>query len=311
MVHVPVMAEEVGEILDCRPGRVIIDCTLGEGGHAFYLLPKLLPGGKLLGLDRDGEALEAAQARLKDFQGSVRLERANFADLTEVAARWGVGEVDGILFDLGVNSGQLGKAERGFSFQADGPLDMRMDLREQSTATDLVNGLTAFELESIIRRYGEERWAKRISRAVVRERGREAIRSTGRLARVIAQAVPRRGRMHPATRTFQALRIYLNRELESLRKALPAALSLLKPGGRLCVISFHSLEDRIVKNEFRRWGREEGKVAILTKKPLRPTLEEVRRNRRSRSARLRAVERACSASSQITIFKHQATNNTQ
>jgi len=208
-----------------------------------------------------------------------------------VLKRTGIDKLDGILFDLGVNSSQLQDQHRGFSFRVDGPLDMRMDSREDYRASDLVNRLGRKELEWVIREYGEERFAGRISRHIVEERSREPILNTGRLARIVAAAQPGRGKIHPATRTFQALRIYLNGELDALEKALPEAISMLKSGGRICVISFHSLEDRIVKYEFRRWDRQEGLLRILTKKPVRPGLEEVRKNPRSRSAKLRAAER--------------------
>ena len=285
------MVEEVCYFLDCRPGKTILDCTLGEGGHARHLISRISPGGRLIGIDRDGEAIRIARKNLSDLMDTARIEQANFCDLKEVLDRLRIRGLDGVLFDLGVSSPQIEEASRGFSFRVDGPLDMRMDNREGRCAADLVNNLTRKELEWIIREYGEERWAGRISRRIVSERSSRRILRTGRLARIIAGAVPGRGRIHPATRTFQALRIYLNRELEALKEALPEALSLLKPGGRICVISFHSLEDRIAKFEFRRWDRELGAIRLLTKKPLRPGIEEVRRNPRSRSACLRAAEK--------------------
>lgn len=289
--HIPVMPEEVGHYLNCRPGQIILDCTLGEGGHAFLLASKISPGGCLIGIDRDGEAIEAARRKLNIFGESIKIEQANFRDLREVLERRGIEKLDGILFDLGVNSSQLQDPGRGFSFRLDGPLDMRMDNREDSQASDLVNRLGRKELEWIIREYGEERFAGRISRRIVEERSSQPILSTVRLAQIVAEALPGRGKIHPATRTFQAIRIYLNGELDALEQALPEAISMLKSGGRICVISFHSLEDRIVKYEFRRWDRQEGMLRILTRKPVRPGIEEVRRNPRSRSAKLRAAEK--------------------
>ncbi len=288
--HLPVMAGEVEEFLDPWPGKVILDCTLGEGGHAARLLPRLVPGGLLIGLDRDGSVLETACRKLAGYGEAVRLERANYADLREVMEKTGIEEADGILFDLGVNSAQLDNGERGFSFLKDGPLDMRMDTTSGRTAADLINKLSRRELEWLIRGYGEERFAGRISRRIAEEREKSPIRTTGRLAEIISRAVPGRSRIHPATRTFQALRLAVNEELDNLNRVLGQALEILRPQGRICLIAFHSLEDRIVKHTFRRWAGEE-KVRILTKKPVRPTDEEIRHNPRARSARLRAAEK--------------------
>ncbi len=284
------MADEVVAFLDPRPGKIILDCTLGEGGHARRLLPLLAPGGFLLGLDRDGSALAAAGEKLAGFGGMVGIERVNYTQLQAALVRAGLESVDGVLFDLGVNSAQLDNVERGFSFAKDGPLDMRMDNRAGKTAGDLVNKLNRKELEWLIREYGEERFAGRISRRIAEERKKSPIRTTGRLAEIITRAVPKRGKIHPATRTFQALRLAVNEELDCLNRSLPEALKALRPGGRICLIAFHSLEDRIVKHVFRRWS-EEGKVRIMTKKPVRPREEEIRFNPRSRSAKLRAAEK--------------------
>ncbi len=284
------MAGEVEDFLDPRPGQVIIDCTVGEGGHAARLLARLAPGGVLIGLDRDASVLEAARDKLAGYGEMARLERDNYTNIQEALGRAGLEAADGVLFDLGVNSAQLDNRERGFSFQQDGPLDMRMDPGEGRTAADLVNRLHRRELEYVIRAYGEERYAGRISRRIVEERSRSPIRTTGRLAEIISRAVPGRGKIHPATRTFQALRLAVNRELENLEQALPAAREVLRPGGRICLIAFHSLEDRIVKHTFRRWAGE-GKVRILTARPVRPSEEETRANPRARSARLRAAEK--------------------
>lgn len=291
ITHIPVMPDEVDHFLNCRPGQMILDCTLGEGGHALRLSAKISPGGCLIGIDRDGAAIDVARRRLNKFSDIVKIEQANFRDLREVIKRTGIEKLDGILFDLGVNSSQLQDPDRGFSFRVDGPLDMRMDNREDSQVVDLVNRLGRKELEWIIREYGEERFAGRISRRIVEERSSRPILRTGRLAQIVTDALPGRGKIHPATRTFQALRIYLNGELDALEEALPEAISMLKSGGRICVISFHSLEDRIVKYEFRRWDRQEGLLRILTRKPVRPGIEEVRQNPRSRSAKLRAAEK--------------------
>lgn len=288
--HLPVMAGEVEEFLQPGPGRVMVDCTLGEGGHAARLLPRLMPGGLLIGMDRDVSVLEAARRKLADYGDSVRIERANYTDLPRVLGEAGIEAVDGVLFDLGVNSAQLDNPERGFSFLRDGPLDMRMDRDAGRPAADLVNRLGRRELEWLIRRYGEERFAGRISRRIVEERGKSPILTTGRLAAIVSRAIGKRSRIHPATRTFQALRLAVNEELENLDRSLDRSLEMLRPGGRICLIAFHSLEDRIVKHTFRRWERE-NRVRVLTGKPVRPREEEIRRNPRARSARLRAAER--------------------
>ena len=268
-----------------------MDCTLGAGGHACRILPRISPGGTLIGIDRDGEILERARRNLRIFEKQVVIRQGNFSECSRLAEEAGLDGVDGILFDLGVNSVQLDSPERGFSFRRDGPLDMRMDRRERTRIADLINRLPAPELERIIRDYSQERWARRISRAIVRARGKRPLRTTMELAGIIARAVPGRGRIHPATRAFQAFRIHLNRELDSLREALPEAVNLLKKGGRIVVISFHSLEDRIVKWEFRRQDKEAGVIKIITPKPLRPRYQEVRSNPRSRSACFRVAEK--------------------
>jgi len=283
------MVRETIACLDPRPGQVFVDCTVGEGGHAAAILERISPGGTLIGIDRDDEALARARERTMNFSGSrVAFARGSFSEAPALLSGLGIFRLDGALFDLGMSSGELLDPARGFSFRRPGPLDMRMDRRETTTAADLVNRLPVDELERIIRDFGGERWAKRIARSIGRERDRSPISDTGRLAALVARAVPGRGRIHPATRTFQALRIAVNRELEELEKALPAAWSLLGPGGRLCAISFHSLEDGIVKRALRSWKRE-GAALLLTAKPLRPSREEARDNPRSRSARLRAA----------------------
>ncbi len=284
------MAERVLEHLDCRPGMVVVDCTLGEGGHAMEIVKRIAPGGKLIGIDRDAEVLPRARRRLEDSPVPVTIRHLHYAGLAAWAAGEGVTGIDGALFDLGLSSYQLDDPDRGFSFRRDGTLDMRMDRAGGPTAAELVNRLPVAELERIFFRFGQERWSRRIARAIGRERRRGPIRTTAELASIVSSAVPGRGRIHPATRVFQALRIAVNRELDDLAGGLESAWSLLRSGGRLCAISFHSLEDRIVKNLFRRWAREEGSGRILTRKPEVPGRAETARNPRSRSAKLRAIE---------------------
>jgi len=286
--HVPVLLEETLELLAVRPGGLWVDGTLGTGGHAEAVLRATAPDGRLLGLDRDEEALERARARLNPFGARVRLEHA---DYRELPARLGDERASGILLDLGVSSLQLDDAERGFSFQREGPLDMRMDRSERGTAAELVNRMREGELADLIHEYGEEPFSRRIARAIARARESEAIETTTRLAEIVRRAAPksRRPGFHPATRTFQALRIRVNRELDGLGEAIEHAAACLRSGGRLVVIAFHSLEDRAVKQAFRSLaGRG---FALLTRKPLRPGDAELRRNPRARSARLRALRR--------------------
>jgi 16S rRNA (cytosine1402-N4)-methyltransferase len=307
LVHDPVMVHEVLDLLECAPGGMFADCTLGLGGHAAAILERIQPGGLLLGIDRDRESLEQARVRLAAFGDSLRFAHENFKNLPLVLNHLALPPLDGILADLGVSSYQLLDPERGFSFQSDAPLDMRMDRSQRQTAADLVNDLSQEELAAVIYRFGEERFSRRIAGSIVRARGRSRIVRCSQLAEIVASAVPRRGRdlIHPATRTFQALRIAVNRELDGLEKFLAESLPFLRPGGRLVVISFHSLEDRIVKQTFRmlagqcvcRQPRElctcprEQLARILTPRPLTATPLEVAANKRSRSARLRAVER--------------------
>lgn len=277
----------------CRSGGVYVDGTVGEGGHAEEILKASGPAGYLLALDRDGQALQRARKRLEAFRGRIAFRQENFRDLALALDREGLGPADGILLDLGLSSTQLEQAERGFSFLKEGPLDMRMDQRGSRTAGDLVNRLPERDLARIFREYGEERWAGRIARAVVRTRVGTPIATTTQLSDLILRAVPKRyhGRgIHPATRVFQALRVAVNDELGALEEGLDAAAGRLKPGGRLCVISFHSLEDRRVKHGFRRYERE-GRMKVLTRRPVLPGPEEVAANPRSRSAKLRAAER--------------------
>jgi 16S rRNA (cytosine1402-N4)-methyltransferase len=290
--HVPVLTAEVLAFLQPQRGGLFVDCTVGLGGHARALLEA--GATRLLGLDRDMNALEAARVTLSPWADRVELIHADYRSLGEVLDQRGVQTIDGVLADLGVSSLQLDDPGRGFSFQRDAPLDMRMDTTRGATAADLVAGASEEDLAKAIYTYGEERFSRRIARAIVEARGEEPIVGTARLAAVVRRAVPYRGhaRIDPATRTFQALRIWVNRELESLDRFLETAVRRLKAGARLVVISFHSLEDRIVKHTLRALAESaEATVKILTKKPVVPNEDEIHRNPRSRSAKLRAAER--------------------
>jgi len=288
--HIPVMVEEVMTFLRCEPGRTYVDATLGGGGHASEILKRSTPDGVVIGIEWDEDALAEAKNVLMPFGDRVKIFRENFIHLPDFMK----GEsVDGILLDLGLSSIQVEKEERGFSFKGEGPLDMRMDQRVNQTAADLINRLSLEELEYILFHYGEESWAKKIAKAIVQGREREPIRTTQTLRKVVYRAIPRRfhsRRIDPATKTFQALRIRVNDELENLRKILETGWKILKKGGRMCIISFHSLEDRMVKETFRTLEKE-GEMRILTKKPVPSSEEERRRNPRSRSAKLRCAER--------------------
>lgn len=294
--HLPVLLEEVLNVLDCRSGRVYVDGTVGGGGHSREILERSSPAGKVIGLDWDEEALERARKNLSPFAGRFELRRANYTDCKSVLESLSIPGVDGILLDLGVSSEQLESRDRGFSFRWDAPLDMRMSQETMTTARDLVRKLPAAELETLLREFGEERWARRIARNIVRRRQKAPLRTTRELVEVIERSVPpqRRG-IHPATRTFQALRISVNEELNNLEAFLADAPEFLNSGGRLCIISYHSLEDRIVKNHFREWARGGGRkntpFALLTPKPVVPSAEEISRNPRARSAKMRAIEK--------------------
>jgi 16S rRNA (cytosine1402-N4)-methyltransferase len=294
--HVPVLLKEVTEFLNVRPGGIYIDATLGFAGHSSEIVRRLGPQGRLIAFDRDPEAMERATARLEqvrqelgDASPQIELHSTEFSSANELIA---AGSIDGVLADFGVSSMQLDEAHRGFSFQADGPLDMRMNPRIGVTAEQVVNQTGEKELADLIYEFGEERRSRRIARAIVRAR---PITTTAQLAKVVSAAAPamkEKGRhsLHPATRTFQALRIRVNRELEEIQALLESAPKLLKPGGRLVAISFHSLEDRLVKDAMRD-GAKQGIWSVLTKKPVTADEEEQRRNPRSRSAKLRAAER--------------------
>jgi 16S rRNA (cytosine1402-N4)-methyltransferase len=300
--HLSVLYDEVLTWLRPRSGGRYIDATLGAGGHAKGILIASHPDGWLLGLDADPDALSFASKVLVSYDDRIVLHSANFRQIGEFARALGFDGVDGILMDLGLSSRQLDDADRGFSFNSDGPLDMRMNQDRGQSAAELVNTLSEADLADLFWRYGEERQARRIARAVVAER---PLTTTRQLAGLVAKVVGRRQRIHPATRTFQALRIAVNEELDALKEALPQARDLLGPGGRLAIIAFHSLEDRLVKQFYRQEAKDcicppqlpvcacqhQATLRVLTSKPVRPTADEIARNPRSRSARLRVAER--------------------
>jgi len=294
--HIPVLCSEVLALLRPRPGGRYLDATVGLGGHAEAILQASHPDGTLLGIDCDAEALDRTRERLAPFRPRVELRHGRFEVLEVLAGA--DGPFDGILFDLGASSLQLDTPERGFAFTWEGPLDMRMDRQQGGTAADLIMALTEQELADLIYRWGEERWSRRIARAIVGARQREAIRTTGDLAEIVARTIPRRlwpRHIHPATRTFQALRIAVNEELTGLGTSLERAVDLLAPAGRAAVISFQSLEDRMVKQTWR--GLEAaGRVRVLTKRPLTAGADEVGENPRARSAKLRVAERVTESS---------------
>jgi 16S rRNA (cytosine1402-N4)-methyltransferase len=300
--HIPALCPEVVQALQARPGGRYVDCTVGEGGHAEAVLEAGEGSSSLLGLDADPEALSRARRRLERFGPRVRLVNQNFTNLERLAREQGFVPVDGVLLDLGLSSLQLDEEPRGFTFRGEQPLDMRFDPRQERTAADVVNGLTEKELAEIIAQYGQEPRARRIARYLAQAR---PVRTTAELAGIVARAVGgRRGRIHPATRTFQAIRMEVNGELDSLEAALAQAMNILGPGGRLVVLSYHSLEDGLVKRTLREAARSGGRamcapagpgehrpgLRVVTKKPVRPSREEVSHNPRSRSARMRVAE---------------------
>jgi 16S rRNA (cytosine1402-N4)-methyltransferase len=286
--HLPVLLEEVIESLNLQQNGIYVDATVGLGGHAEYIKKKMGTGGKLFGIDRDEEALGLAEKRLSDKR--VVLRRGSFSDMKSLLDTEGISEVDGILFDFGLSMSQIKNPERGFSFLSDERLDMRMDRRQQVSAWEVVNKYPGNQLVRILRAYGEERLADKIAKAILRQRSKKAIGTCSELSEIVEDVYGGRGRIHPATKTFQAVRIEVNRELEQVRAGLNAASGLLKKGGRLCVISYHSLEDRIVKH-FIADGSKEGRLKIITKKPITASSEELRINPSSRSAKLRVAER--------------------
>ena len=307
--HVSAMLHEAVACLSCRPGGVYVDGTIGGAGHARAICEQIMPGGILIGIDQDRDAIANAQTLLEPFAPQVHLFHGNFIGLPDYLNQLKIDTVDGILLDLGLSQHQLESSGRGFSFQKDEPLDMRMDIRSPVTAADLINDLEEVELIRIFKDYGEERWSKRIARAIVAVRTRSSLRTSRQLADVVRSAVPGRSaaqqKIHPATRVFMALRIAVNSELDRLQTFLDTAVDFLSPGGRFCVLAFHSLEDRMVKQRFKALARgctcppdlpicacgQRPQVRLVTKKVQRPTPQEAARNPMARSTRLRAVEK--------------------
>jgi 16S rRNA (cytosine1402-N4)-methyltransferase len=306
--HRPALLSEVIEILDPHPGGVYVDCTFGGGGHARAILERIGPGGRLVGIDRDQDAIERATTEFAGYGDSLILVHGNFANLENILRGLSIGRVAGVILDLGVSSFQLDTQERGFSLSGQAPIDMRMDKTEPTTAAELLAKLPEQELADLIRRYSDERWAKRIARMIVRRRQESPIRTTDELAAIVAGAIPAAAHppnIHPATRTFQALRIAVNREMESLEQGLSGAAKVLEVGGRLLAISWHSIEDRAVKQFFAAGlGRcqcprglpqcvcgARQYLRVITKKPVTPSAAEVQENPRARSAKLRAAEK--------------------
>ncbi|UCD90000.1 MAG: 16S rRNA (cytosine(1402)-N(4))-methyltransferase RsmH [Desulfobacterales bacterium] len=307
--HIPVMLPEVLGYLNCRPGKIYVDCTLGGSGHARAVCARILPDGLLIGIDQDIVAVENARKVLKSFEFNVRLFHDDFVNLPNILKRLEITAVDGILLDLGVSLFQIESSGRGFSFKKDEPLDMRMNQGAGTKAEDLINNMEEKNLRKIFQEYGEERWAGQIAKKIVKERKRKSIRSSSQLAQIVYDAVPGRAKfnqkIHPATRAFMALRIAVNKELEKLELFMANVEDLLSPKGRLCILSFHSLEDRIVKTRIRDLEKtcvcppdfpecvcnKKRKVCSLTKKPVRPSEEEIIKNPMARSAKLRAIER--------------------
>ena len=307
--HKSVLLHETVDSLNIRPDGIYVDGTLGGGGHASLVCSRLGENGRLIGIDQDADAIAAATERLKPYGGRVTIVRNNYENIDTVLAELGIPGVDGIYLDLGVSSYQLDTAERGFTYREDAPLDMRMDQRNAETAADIVNGYSEMELYRIIRDYGEDRFAKNIAKHIVRARQEKPLETTGELIEVIKAAIPAKIRAtggHPAKRTFQAIRIELNKELEVLEHSIDKMIGLLNPGGRLCIITFHSLEDRIVKNKFKEnenpcvcppdfpvcmCGRK-SRGRVVTRKPIVPTGQEIEENKRSKSSKLRVFEKS-------------------
>ena len=308
-VHKSVLLNETIDGLNIQPDGIYVDGTLGGGGHAYEVCRRLGDKGSIVGIDQDAAAIEAAGNRLKDFGEKVTIVRSNYCDMKSKLHELGIDKVDGIVLDLGVSSYQLDTAERGFSYREDAPLDMRMDTRQKMTARDIVNDYEEMELYRVIRDYGEDKFAKNIAKHLVAARKVKPIATTGELTEIIRASIPMKYQKksgHPAKRTFQAIRIELNRELEVLKDSLDDMIDLLNPGGRLCIITFHSLEDRIVKSAFRKNENpctcpsdfpvcvcgKVSKGSILTRKPILPSEEEMEENSRAKSAKLRIFERS-------------------
>ena len=307
--HVSVLLQETVDGLNVKPDGIYVDGTLGGGGHSYEVCTRLGAKGSIIGIDQDEAAIEAASIRLKDFGEKVTIVRSNYCDMKSRLHELGIDKVDGIMLDLGVSSYQLDTADRGFSYREDAPLDMRMDQRSEMTARDIVNDYSEMDLYRVIRDYGEDKFAKNIARHIVWERAKRPIETTGELTEVIRHAIPMKFQKktgHPAKRTFQAIRIELNRELDVLRDSLDDMIDMLNPGGRLCIITFHSLEDRIAKSAFKKNENPCtcpsdfpvcvcGKVSkgrVITRKPILPSEEEMEVNSRSKSAKLRIFERS-------------------
>ena len=308
-VHKSVLLKETIDGLKIKPDGIYVDGTLGGGGHASEVARRLSDKGSIIGIDQDAAAIEAAGIRLKDFGEKVTIVRSNYCDTKSQLGKLGIDKVDGIVLDLGVSSYQLDTAERGFSYREDAPLDMRMDRRQKMTARDIVNDYEERELYRVIRDYGEDKFAKNIAKHIVATRQKAPIETTGQLTEIIRASIPMKFQKksgHPAKRTFQAIRIELNQELEVLKNSLDAMIDLLNPGGRLCIITFHSLEDRIVKSAFRKNENpctcpsdfpvcvcgKISKGSIITRKPILPSKEEMEENSRAKSAKLRIFERS-------------------
>ena len=305
--HKSVLLNETIDGLNIKPDGIYVDGTLGGGGHAYEVCRRLGEKGSIVGIDQDAAAIEAASARLKDFGEKVTIVRSNYCDMKSKLHELGIDKVDGIVLDLGVSSYQLDTAERGFSYREDAPLDMRMDTRQKMTARDIVNDYTEADLYRVIRDYGEDKFAKNIAKHIVQARAVKPVETTAELSEIIRASIPMKFQKksgHPAKRTFQAIRIELNRELDVLRDSLDDMIDLLNPGGRLCIITFHSLEDRIAKSAFRKNENpctcppdfpvcvcgKKSKGSIITKKPILPSEEELEYNSRSKSAKLRIFE---------------------
>ena len=307
-VHKSIMLEEVIESLAIKPNGIYVDGTLGGAGHSSEIAKRLGPEGRLIGIDQDGEAIAAATKRLEPYKDRVTIVRSNYAQMCQVLKELGISKVDGILLDLGVSSYQLDNAERGFTYREDVPLDMRMDQRQTKTARDIVNEYSEMELYHMIRKYGEDKFAKNIAKHIVAARQEAPVETTGQLIEIIKAAIPKKVRAtggHPAKKTFQAIRIELNHELDVLKNNLEDMIDILDDEGRIAIITFHSLEDRIVKNIFRTCERpcicppefpvcvcgRESKGKVITRKPIVPGREELEENSRSKSAKLRVFER--------------------